>query len=213
MPNMGWLFTSGTSRSALIEELTRTQHSTDRSRVWETVAHCARGNYLWAVVVVKDITPDGIVTELERRIEGFMLRNGGHQGWGYKSQSETGGFGYATCPVSYLDMVPCPDSDTARKWREEVRKLHKATHAPAGAYLLYTHGIRFTNGRTYRALQRIEGTRRRAYRGLYLDERTGEFKEDWQHYKLTPNALQSATVASRDEALAHLNTPPPPIAA
>ena len=25
------------------------------------------------------------------------------------------------CPLSYFDMVPCPDSDSARRWRERCR--------------------------------------------------------------------------------------------
>jgi hypothetical protein len=53
------------------------------------------------------------------------MKNGGFDyGWGYKSMDESMGPAYYTCPLSYLDMVPMPDSPYAREWREKVREYH-----------------------------------------------------------------------------------------
>lgn len=41
--------------------------------------------------------------------------------WIYKPIDETMGPCETDCPLSLLDLVPCPDSDYARGWRERVR--------------------------------------------------------------------------------------------
>jgi hypothetical protein len=69
--------------------------------------------------------------------------------WVYKPMDETMGPCEVDCPLSLLDMVPCPDSDYARKWREEVREFHskgsasRAVIAP-GDVVTTTYGANLT---------------------------------------------------------------------
>ena len=45
-------------------------------------------------------------------------------GWGYKPLEETMGVNYYNCPIKYLEMVPEPDSQYAKNWRIEVKRIY-----------------------------------------------------------------------------------------
>jgi hypothetical protein len=96
--------------------------SSDGTRRWSYPKHCIRGNCLWKIAVVEDLV-GGEWIEKIRLIALDLLAKGSRpdEGWGYKDMDETMGPYYYSCPISYLDMVPCPDSENARKWRAEVR--------------------------------------------------------------------------------------------
>lgn len=49
--------------------------------------------------------------------------------WGYKDMCETMGVYEVDCPLSYLDLVPCPAGEYAAPWREKVRAFHAAHSA------------------------------------------------------------------------------------
>ena len=65
----------------------------------------------------------------ERFIGCDILKYYSPDGWGYKDLCETMGVGYTSCPLAYLDMVPVPDSEYARKWRVSVREAHTKKQA------------------------------------------------------------------------------------
>lgn len=48
-----------------------------------------------------------------------LSRQGGE--WGYKSMDESMGPYYFDCPLKFLDMVPEPESQYAKEWRQKVR--------------------------------------------------------------------------------------------
>lgn len=76
--------------------------------------------------------------------------------WIYKPIDETMGPCEVDCPLSLLNAVQCPDSEYARKWREEVRKYHKQrTHAKgwpirAGDVVTTTYGKQLTITRIHK---------------------------------------------------------------
>lgn len=49
---MGWLFTYGESKAAVIKELIEPQENEMRRR--DTLAHCVRGKVLWPVIEITD---------------------------------------------------------------------------------------------------------------------------------------------------------------
>ena len=114
---MGWLFTHGASKADVIKDLITTEEN-DKRR-WQRLAHCIRGNVLWAVV---ELT---FKQEEERRQECFiacyLLQKSEGCGWGYKEMSESMYPYYFSCPLKYLDMVPVANSD----WRADVRAYHQ----------------------------------------------------------------------------------------
>lgn len=113
---MGWLFKGGYTKSDMIQDLTKSEEH-DGTRL-TCIAHHTHGNTLWAVW---ERQPGG-----EREIVCYLLERD-PDGWGYKDIPETSGPAYYTCPLSYLDMVPTPDSQYAGPWREEVRAYHART--------------------------------------------------------------------------------------
>lgn len=125
---MGWLFKYGATRSDLIRELS------DKSVVqlrpnggtFATLRRCTRGNVLWALH--ESIDPDGVST---RFIACYLLQRSA-EGWGYKDMDESMGPYYYTCPISYLDEASEPISETARKWREEVRRVDRQRKSGGG---------------------------------------------------------------------------------
>lgn len=83
--------------------------------------HAVIGNHLWTVV---ERSSDG---ELPYRFIGLDLLMAGHDGsgWGYKDLCESMGLCELDCPVSFFDLVPEPPaSESAKGWRDEVRKFH-----------------------------------------------------------------------------------------
>ena len=112
---MGWLFTQGASKADIIHKLVSKEEN-DKRR-WETIAHCVRGNVLWAVNQITYKQDN----RQERFIVCYLLRSSEDCGWGYKDMTESM-FPYQfSCPLKYLDMVPVAN----KKWRAEVRAYHQ----------------------------------------------------------------------------------------
>lgn len=123
---MGWLFTAGQTRAALIRRLTEPQHNETSS--YRTLVHCAKGNVLWAVqeVVFKVAKPHHDIGVPYSFIGCYLLANHHGCGWGYKDMEESMHPYHYHCPLSYLDMAPeaCPD------WRQKVREWHARASRP-----------------------------------------------------------------------------------
>ena len=107
---MGWTFPYHThTRKSLIDDILcdyNTEHFTCH-------AHACAGNVLWMVIENR--------THHDKFIACYLLRRSGT--WGYKDMTESMGPCYYTCPLKYLDMVPCPGG-YATAWREKVRARH-----------------------------------------------------------------------------------------
>lgn len=124
---MGWLFTRGQTRADLIHRLTKPEENDLSS--YRTLAHCCKGNVLWAVqeVTFKQHTPRFEKGAPHRFIGCYLLGyDRDCRGWGYKDMEESMHPYHYHCPLSYLDMAPeaCP------AWREEVRKRHALSSRP-----------------------------------------------------------------------------------
>jgi len=111
---MGWLFIQSATRADIIYRCIRTI-SNDDTR-WTTIAHCTKGNVLWAVVeaVRKD------TGEAERAIICYLIAPRKAYGWGYKDIPECMGPFYYSCPLAYLDLAP----EANAAWRQLVRDWH-----------------------------------------------------------------------------------------
>lgn len=121
---MGWLYMHNIhTRREMIAHRTRAQE-------WESdgvkcsltcLAHTFKGAPFAGVLYMVMESRRG--ERVDRFIEVDALKYtaelGGH--WGYKDMEESMGPYYYGCPLRYLDMVPCPDSQHARDWRELVR--------------------------------------------------------------------------------------------
>jgi hypothetical protein len=119
---MGWLISYSDTKKQTIARRTQTEVSEDGTRRWSYPKHSVRGNCLWKIAVIEDLR-NGEWVEVFRCIALDLLRSGGKgMGWGYKDLDETMGPVETSCPISYLDMVPCPDSEYARAWRKAVRE-------------------------------------------------------------------------------------------
>lgn len=78
------------------------------------------GNNLW--VAVERTYDDGTT---KRFIALDLLKSGGRDcGWGYKDLQESMGPCEVNCPLVFFDLVPEPDGEYGRAWREEVRAYH-----------------------------------------------------------------------------------------
>lgn len=131
---MGWLITKQ-NRKQMIASRTMGYTSTKPNMILSTIClrSCYRGNsfsgVLWKVMettihdtgcafprkkpkVLKWIGVDLIRYDKEMR------------GWGYKDMDESVGPHYYSCPLSYLDEVPQPESTFCRDWRDRVRAYH-----------------------------------------------------------------------------------------
>lgn len=121
---MGWTHTAGATKSDIIKDCIRVQ-GWGESREGLAIEHCVRGNVLWTVHVIREVTTHA---EVARFIGCFLLRSNPGYGWGYKDMDESMGPCYYSCPLGYLDMVPCPDNvPYAKAWREKVRAYHANT--------------------------------------------------------------------------------------
>jgi len=117
---MGWLISYSDTKSETIARRTETVVSECGTRRWRYPKSCVRGNCLWKILVLEDLK-DGEWIEDMRLIALDLLRKDEGMGWGYKDMTECAGPVETSCPISYLDMVPCPDSEWARNWRVRVR--------------------------------------------------------------------------------------------
>ena len=112
---MGWLFTHHEGKGALIRRLVAPDATERRS--WHTLAHCPRGNRLWAVVEIVDEQE----TRPECYIACYLLAyDKSCRGWGYKDMDESLHPCYYDCPLGYLAMAPT----ACEAWRAEVRAYH-----------------------------------------------------------------------------------------
>ncbi len=118
---MGWLFTHNQSKRELIARLAAPE--SNKRRRWHTLAHCLRGNRLWAVVEVVGEQE----TRLERYIACYLLAyDKSCRGWGYKDMDESLHPFYYDCPLGYLAMA----SIACEAWREQVRAYYARLRRP-----------------------------------------------------------------------------------
>lgn len=118
---MGWLYNRcWQTKADLVRHLTGPGYGGEHLRC---LRHALRGNVLWTVHERR--TDDGV----RRFIGCFLLGRQADVGWGYKDMDESMGPCYHTCPLAYLDEVPCPDNEYARQWREQVRERHARIRA------------------------------------------------------------------------------------
>ena len=129
-------------RADLIADRVKTQeqkNSDGTVTTWKSLAHCYRGGMrsgvLYIVWEVATVNPDEIIKS-HRFIEIDLLKYGKDNQcgstWGYKDMTEECGPYNYSCPLSYLDMVPEPDSEYARNWRKGVREYHDKRRAQRG---------------------------------------------------------------------------------
>ena len=120
----GWLI-GWASRSSLIEHLTSCNGV-------KTLKRFFSGNDMWTV----QETPTG-----ERFICLYKIVGGRGQDWGYKDIDESMGPYETSCPLSFFDMVPCPEG-YAVEFRERCREAHARRHQPVkvGDVVLLTGG-------------------------------------------------------------------------
>lgn len=112
---MGWLFTQGQTRRALIEELTEAETTAEGS-FRRCLKHTLRGNVLWTVWEITRTNGS-----MWRYIGCDLLQCDKGYGWGYKDLTEADGPFYYSCPPAYLDLVP----EANAEWRETVRAQHE----------------------------------------------------------------------------------------
>lgn len=111
---MGWLFTSGATRSKIVNE--NTQPWENDKTIAKCLTYCLRGNCLW---MVWELT-DKATGKTEKYIGLDLLQAQRGYGWGYKGMSESVHPYYYTCPLSYLSMVPVANAE----WRAKVLLYH-----------------------------------------------------------------------------------------
>lgn len=114
---MGWLFTHAAGKADIIRELIAPEEN--ETRRWETIAHCVRGNVLWAVI---EITYKQEHRGNKRFIACYLLAKENGCGWGYKAMDESMHPYYYSCPLKYLDMAPVANADWRTKVRHHYRK-------------------------------------------------------------------------------------------
>lgn len=128
---MGWTFIPGSRRSSVIEGLLEPQQfeRKDGSKVSrKCIAKCFKGSAfagtLYAVfedtITMPDGTPD-LLGSHRWIFVALMQYSRRDEGWGYKDMDESMGPSESKCPLSYFDMVPCPDNVSAKRWRERCR--------------------------------------------------------------------------------------------
>jgi hypothetical protein len=118
---MGWsyilAYSERSDRKRLIAELIEGCDNETHKRT--CLRHCAKGNVLWTVWEILEKSTGTI----QRYIGCDLLNYGGKKyGWGYKSLEESMGPNHLTCPVSYFELVPEPDTEWGKEWRKDVLK-------------------------------------------------------------------------------------------
>jgi len=77
---------------------------------------------LWAV---QEICPESKESPGLRFIVCYLIGYDRRHGlYGYKELGETMGPSYYSCPLSFLEMVPEPEGEYVKEWRENVRRFH-----------------------------------------------------------------------------------------
>jgi len=114
---MGWEF-AWRSRKELIAHLC--DEPTDYKTLARKVTRERGKSVLWAV---HEIGPDDKENPGLRFIVCYLMdrKSGLH---GYKEMGETMGPFYYSCPLSFLEMVPEPEGENVKEWRENVLKYH-----------------------------------------------------------------------------------------
>ena len=115
---MGWYFTQGQSKKALVEELTADATSGESSR--EVLAYSVRGNQLWSVIKVSRPPSGGGHKRKEDIFIGLDLLQKSDGCWGHKPLSEDMEPYYYNCPLKFLDLAPV----ACERWRSGVREFH-----------------------------------------------------------------------------------------
>jgi len=119
---MGWSYTYDATKADIIDNLTRMQ-GWGEGREGGAIKHCVRGNVLWTVHEIRDVTTHANAI---RFIGCFLLGKAKDCGWGSKDMEESMGPCYYSCPLEYLDMAPIPEGEYAKGWRDNVRAYHAA---------------------------------------------------------------------------------------
>lgn len=122
---MGWSFGYGDTKQDVIRQWTEEQ-GWGEGKVVLAIRHCVRGNVLYTVHEIREKETGKAVT---RFIAVILLGTDGHGNWGYKDMTESMGPCYHSCPLAYLDMVPCPGG-YATEWREAVRAYWAGKKTP-----------------------------------------------------------------------------------
>lgn len=124
---MGWTFTYQTRKEMIQENTTSGTYFNDQTG--ETVKRTClakqfKGNsfsgVLYSVWKVEVTRNDQFVREYSYiGVDLLQYRN---KMWGIKNMDETMGPYYFSCPMKYLNMIPCPNSTSAVEWRQKVVK-------------------------------------------------------------------------------------------
>ena len=112
---MGWLYHVGQTRKGLIQSITKSWKTPQRSS--DCLAYCTRGNVLWTVWENYQKS-----TGTFERCIVCVLMQSSSDGWGYKDMDEGMHPYYYTCPLKYLRMVP---QVASKAWRKGVLAYHK----------------------------------------------------------------------------------------
>lgn len=124
---MGWTFCPTQTLPDLIAERLREKRWTSedgRNFNDKVIASSKRGNNLW--YVVERTVNDG---EPYRFIALDLLAYDRHHGAGYKDLCESMGPSEKNCPLKFFDLVPVPDGEYGKGWRERVREWHSSSTA------------------------------------------------------------------------------------
>jgi hypothetical protein len=132
---MGWLITKQNRKEMIASRImghTSRKPGTELVVVTECLRSCYRGNaytgVLWKVMqtTIHDFSsPGNKRTKVTKWIGlDLLCYNKASHGWGYKDMDESVGPHYYSCPLSYLDVVPQPESTFCRDWRDKVRAYH-----------------------------------------------------------------------------------------
>lgn len=139
-----------------------------------TLAHCVRGNILWAVQKWEHLDDPFIGCYI---LVGPVKDKRGFYSCGYRGYCESEHVSRYNCPVRYLDMAP----ETCPEWRAIVRREAAAKATPLKVGLIAElKGCK---------IPAVEVTSVRPLRG----------RADWTTYRLKRSLLSGRTFASWDE--------------
>jgi hypothetical protein len=137
---MGWLFSHNMKRRKdIIQDRIKSYNGKEFSvregretyGITTCLKHCYKGapfaGTLWKVMETKIYnTETDFFVKTDLWIACDLLQwDNRDKCWGYKDLEESMGPTKSNCPLSYLDMVPEPDHEFAKEWRERVREYHK----------------------------------------------------------------------------------------
>lgn len=116
---MGYTSSTGKTRNQVIAEQCGPWETVHGDTVTALRTHRA-GNEDWFLYALYDHSGK----EKDRFI-GLTIWDGHY----HKEMEEAVGPYYYGCPVEWLDLVPCPETDWARAWREKVRNANRPVAA------------------------------------------------------------------------------------